>query len=498
MSNHNYNRRDFLRSTGAAFLGFAAGRTLDDARTAVSRANRPNIIYIMLDELGYFELSCMGNDKLKTPNIDRIVSEGMRFTQCLAGGCVCAPTRSVLMTGKHAGHTTVRQNGGGLALRRVDTTIADILKRGGYATGGFGKWGLGDCGTTGVPESHGFDVFYGYYHQVHAHSYYPRYLLRNSVKEYLPGNTGDYYKGGTFAQYRIFDETMKFIRANKNKPFFCYCPWTPPHGLWGFPKDDPAWKLYKDKPWTAGQRKSTDSRVYAAMVNMIDRQVGQILAILEELDLDRITILFFCGANGGQPYFYRGEPGKPKSKEPPFPNGFFGPNLNPKTGERFRGGKGNLYEGGLRIPFIVRWPGHIEAGSTTDHLCCFTDIMPTLAELVDTKPAADTDGISMTPTLLGERKVGRKQKKHKYLYWEFGGQVAVRMDNYKAVKPGPNKPFELYDLSADIEEKVNIAGRHPQIVKQLAAFAQEAHTENIPGGYLPGGREKGFKGHQAD
>ena len=222
----------------AASPGFAAG------------AQRPpNIVYIMLDEWGYFESSGMGHPLLKTPNIDRMATEGMRFTRMHAGANVCAPTRCTLMTGKHTGHATVRANGGGLPMRADDVTLATVLKRAGYATGGFGKWGLGDRGTTGVPEKHGFDVFFGYYHQVHAHSFFPNYLLRNSEKVPLPGNTGDFEKGATFSQDLIFAESVKFIREHKDGPFFAYLPWTPPHGRWGMPEDEPAWKQFKDAPW---------------------------------------------------------------------------------------------------------------------------------------------------------------------------------------------------------------------------------------------------------
>ena len=213
-------RRDFMKGLGG---GTALGLLPAGCQTIRlgGRGRPPNIVYVILDELGYFELSCMGNEHLKTPNIDRMAAEGMRFTRALAGGPVCAPTRSVLLTGQHLGHTAVRENGGGDALRADDVTVADVLKRAGYATGGFGKWGVGDRGTTGVPEKHGFDIFYGYYHQVHAHSFFPNYLLRNSVKEPLPGNTGDFHKGETYAQYRIYDETVDFIRRNKDRPFFC-------------------------------------------------------------------------------------------------------------------------------------------------------------------------------------------------------------------------------------------------------------------------------------
>ncbi len=486
------SRRSFIVQTTAAAAFAASG-------TAASSPKKrpPNIIFIMLDELGYFELSCMGNKHLITPNIDKMAAEGMRFTQALAGSPICAPTRSVLMTGKHSGHTTVRSNGGG-DLRAEDVTIAQVLKKAGYATGGFGKWGIGERGTTGVPEKHGFDIFYGYYNQVHAHSYYPNYLVKNSEKVPLEGNTGDIHKGKTFSHYLIFDETMKFIRENKDHPFFCYCPWTPPHGQWGFPEDDPSWEIYGEKEWDAGYQKSpNDAQKYAAMVNMADRHVGEIFKLLKKLDLEENTIVFFCGDNGGQPYFYNDA----------HPEGFFKPN-----GGVFRGRKGNLYEGGLRIPMIVRWPGKIDPGQVSDFLWYFPDVTPTLTELAGTETPADTDGISIVPTLLGEDKAGKKQKEHEFLYWEFMGSRAVRMENWKAIAPGKGKrtiiqnddgtteyrwswsksEFELYNLSEDIGEQNNIADKHPDILNKMIAFAKQSHAPNFVGKTLD--PEMGFQG----
>ena len=443
---------------------------------------KPNIIYIMLDEWGYYEWSGMGHPILQTPNIDRMAKRGMRFTQALAGGNVCAPTRSVLLTGQHAGHTTVRSNGGGSALRADDVTIGEVLKKAGYATGGFGKWGVGDRGTTGVPEKHGFDVFFGYYHQVHAHTYYPKYLLRNSEIVPLKGNTDDYLKGETFSHQLIYDEAIAFIRANKDRPFFCYCPFTPPHGLWGMPADEPAWLKYKDKQWDhKNQRGTHDAQMYAAMIEMIDRQVGEIFDLLKELKIEDNTIVFLCGDNGGQPYF----------RNEKHPDGFLRPNVDPKTGTRFRGGKGNFYEGGLRVPMIVCWPGKVKAGAVSDLLWYFPDVMPTLAELAGVEPAKNTDGISILPTLLGEDAVGRKQQAHEYLYWEDPKSVAVRMGHWKAVKPGKDPKFELYDLSKDIEEATDVAGRHPEILAKMQAFAAEAHRPAVPGKFL--NPELGFK-----
>jgi len=421
----------------------------------------PNIVYIMMDEWGYFESSAMEHPILKTPNIDKIAAEGMRFTQLLAGGNVCAPTRSTLMTGLHTGHTTVRSNGSRAPLPVGEPTLARMLKSAGYSTGGFGKWGLGDRGTTGVPENQGFDVFFGYYHQVHAHTYYPRYLLRNSKQIYLPGNTNDYHQGETFSHSLIHKEGLQFIRdhGSKKKPFFAYLAWTPPHGQWGMPKDDPAWLKYKDKVWDAkNQLGEHDAQMYAAMVEMVDRQIGEIAQLLKELEIDKNTIIFICGDNGGQDYF--------KTKQ--HPHGFLAPNLNPKTGVRFRGGKGNFYEGGLRVPFIVRWPGKIREGSVSNHLGYFPDVMPTLAELTGANARNDTDGISFAPTLLGKSD----QEQHEFLYWQDPKWEAVRMGDWKAVRSKKRTSFELYDLSKDLGELNNVAKSNPDIMKQMKAFSQ--------------------------
>ena len=338
-----------------------------------------------------------------------------------------------------------------------------------------------------MPEKQGFDIFFGYYHQVHAHTYYPRYLLRNSEKVYLEGNTGDYHTGEVFSHGLIHAGGLKFIRENKDRPFFAYLPWTPPHGLWGMPEDDPAWQKYKDKTWDAkNQRGTHDAQMYAAMIEMADRQIGEIMALLRELEIDENTIVFLCGDNGGQPYFSNDR----------HPHGFLAPNLNPKTGERFRGGKGNFYEGGLRIPFIVRWPGRIKAGAVSDHLGYFPDVMPTLAELAGAEPSPDTDGISFVPTLLGEKAAGRKQKQHEYLYWEDPKSTAVRMGNWKAMRPKKKTSFELYDLSKDIEELNDVAAQHPDILETMKRYAQEAHAPVRNGEILDA--SLGFKGHHAD
>ncbi len=428
--------------------------------------DQPNIIYLMLDEWGYFESGHMGHEVLLTANIDQFASEGMRFTNALAGAPVCGPTRCTLLTGLHSGHTSMRINNGFAPIREGEPTLASMLKSEGYITGGFGKWGIGGRGTSGVPEKHGFDEFFGYYDQVHAHTYYPQYLIHNSKEVPLEGNTGiSFYEGETHAQDEIFKQSIRFIRSSKDHPFFCYLPWTPPHGLWGIDADDPSWKLFKDKPWTAGQRTENDAKVYAAFLHMVDRQIGEIMTLLKELSIDDHTLFFLCGDNGGQDYF----------KDSEHPHGFFGPNLNPHTGERFRAGKGSLYEGGLKVPFLVRWPGKIKAGSVSDHLLYFPDVMPTLAALIHAD-CPKTDGISFLPTLLGQSG----QQQHAFMYWEYQNQTAVRMNQWKAYK-GRNNNWQLYDLSKDIEEKYNISSSNQNILNQLIKFANTSHVPIKPG-----------------
>ena len=425
---------------------------------------RPNIVYIMADELGYYELSCMGNPNIQTPRIDQFAAEGIRFTQALAGSSLCAPTRCCLMTGKHGGHTSVRSNGGGTPLRAGEETVASVLKARGYATGGYGKWGCGGRGSTGVPEQHGFDEFFGYYDQVHAHSYYPPYLVRNSQEVALKGNRGQ-SDGEVYSHYVIFNKALSFIRENQNQPFFCYLPITPPHGIFDIPDSDPAWTIYRDKPWPEQARR------FAAMVTMVDRQVGELLDLLRELGLEKNTIVFFCGDNGGNDYF--------KSKT--HPRGFHGANVNPHTGVEFRGKKGNLYEGGLRIPMMARWPGQIQAGRVSDHLWYFPDVLPTLAELSAATPPKDIDGISIVPTLLGQEKAGRPQEQHEYLYWELRQQIAVRMNHWKAIRPRQNGAWELYNLAEDVSETNNLAEQHADVLGKMKAFANAAHEPVVEG-----------------
>ena len=419
---------------------------------------RPNVIYIVSDELGYYEPGFMGNRNLQTPHLDKLAAEGIVFRNMLAGSSVCAPTRCCLLTGKHSGHTSVRSNGGGTPLRAEEETIASVLKTRGYATGGFGKWGCGGRDSTGVPEKHGFDVFLGYYDQVHAHTYYPPYLIKNSEEVPLAGNRGG-SEGQTYSHYVIHDAAMNFIREHRAGPFFAYLPYTPPHGNFDIPGSDPAWAIYKDKPWPEPARR------YAAMVSLVDRQVGEILDLLKQLGIDENTIVLFSGDNGANDYF--------KSAE--HPRGIHGGNKHPATGVEYRGTKGTLYEGGLRIPFVARWPGKIAPGRASEHLGYFPDLLPTLAEIAGARAPADIDGLSILPELIGEAAAGRKQAQHDYLYWEINAWTAIRQGAWRAVRPKPNQPWELYDLSADPSESRDLAAAKPEILERLTALAAKAH-----------------------
>ena len=440
----------------------------------------PNIVYIMADDLGYAHLGCYGQKIIRTPHVDRMAAEGMMFTQVYAGCNVCAPCRSVLMTGLHMGHTPVRGNSGGIPIRDTDVTVAEVLKKAGYATGGFGKWGLGDNGTPGVAYKQGFDRFFGYYDQVHAHSYYPRYLWNNGEKFPLKGNdgrdrdglTGD--KRVTYSADEIMRKAREFIRKNRDRPFFCYIPSTVPHTELLVPGDslkEYAGRFPEPNPWTSPRNhyaaQPQPRAAFAAMVTRLDLEVGRILELLKELDLDRKTIVFFTSDNGGQ-----GGGG-------PDP-GFF------EANGPLRGFKGMMTEGGLRVPMVVRWPGRVRPG-TVNHLpWYFADVMPTLAELAGASGhvPAGIDGISVAPSILGQDG----QKKHEFLYWEKprfrNGKIrpetleqAVRMGDWKAIRKRPGAPMELYNLARDLGEATNVADRNPDVVAKIAKIMDREHVD---------------------
>ena len=312
--------------------------------------------------------------------------------------------------------------------------MAEVLKKAGYVTGGFGKWGLGNQGKDGAAERQGFDLFYGYYNQWHAHTYYT-HLFRNSKKVEL---------NGRYTHHAIFDETIKFIKNNKDKPFFLYCPWTPPHAAYQIPEDEPAWKMYKDKPWPH------DARVAAAMDTMMDRHVGEITALLKKLGIYQNTLMFFTSDNGAAKRF---------------------DGIHNSSGV-MQGKKRSLNEGGIRVPMVVRWPDKIKAGRVSGHPWYFPDVMPTFAEIggVSTEVPEDIDGISILPTLLDKGV----QKQHEYMFWQYGVR-AVRSGKWKGIGKGGH--LYLYDLSEDIEEKNDLSSKHPEIAARMKKYITIGYRE---------------------
>lgn len=415
-------------------------------------ADRPNIIFVMADDQGYGDLGCYGSKHVQTPAMDQLAREGMRFTDCYSGSAVCGPTRAVLMTGLHPGHARRRDNTAKarlddfpdrplVPLRESDVTIASVLKEAGYATGGFGKWGIGNPGTTGTPEQHGFDHFYGYLDQVHAHTFYTHELWRDGKMEPLPGNENG--KEGTYSHDVIADAALDFIRKYQDQPFFLYLPYTPPHGKYVVPSDAP----YSDKPW------SQTVKNYAAMITRMDGDVAEMMALLKELKIDEKTIVFYTSDNG---------PNRPFLKD-----------LN--SGGPFRGIKRDLYEGGIRCPMIVRWPGKVEAGTVSDFAWTHKDFFATACELAGIKAPSGLDSVSVLPTLLG-----KDQSPQPYLYWEIFSPFhqAVRMGDWKVVRFGTEEPMELYDLRSDIAESKNIAKQHPEVVAKIAQIMINARTDD--------------------
>lgn len=416
------------------------------ARAAAAEA-KPNIVFILADDSGLGEFGCYGGKVIPTPNVDRLAAEGMTFSRAYSGNAVCAPTRCVIMTGLHPGHELRRANQskiGLLALATDTMTTARMLRNAGYATGGFGKWGLGNEGTSGAAEKQGFDIFYGYYDQVHAHSYYPDDLTRNGVREKLPGNKNG--KGSQYSHDLIEAETLKFIEAGAKggKPFFCYAAWTLPHGNY----EIPSYANFADKPWPE------NVKIHAAMIARLDTGVGRVMAKLKELGIDQNTLVVFSSDNGAE------GPGRET--------------FNATAG--LRGHKRYLYEGGIRAPFIVRWPGRIAGNVASDLLTGQLDLMATFAELASTT-APRNDGLSIVPTLMGRPQ----SVKHEFLYWEiYEGpspfQQAVRMGRWKGYRTGTKAPLELYDLETDFAETKDVAAQHPEEVKAIAAIMAREHV----------------------
>ena len=459
----------FLLLRFAILLTIAAmaicGSVGDLSLAAAEKPNRPpNIIFIMADDLGYGELGCYGQKKIRTPHIDRLAAEGMRFTQCYAGSHVCQPSRSVLMTGLHTGHTAVRANHVDQLLLDEDVTVAEILKKQGYATGAFGKWGLGFEQTSGHPNRQGFDEFFGHLLQVHAHFYYPFWVWDNEERYAFPENENN--KRGDYVHDVIHARAMEFIHLHKDEPFFAYLPYIIPHVELVVPDDSE--KPYRGKfpkraipDPRANYIGSKDGLVtFAGMISRLDSHVGEIMRLLKQLELDENTIVIFTSDNGGQ----NGGKDKGWTAMTDFFEGN-GP---------LRGYKGSYYEGGIRVPLIARWPGKISAGAVSDHICGFWDVLPTLSELAGAEIPEKTDGISLVPTLIQQGE----QSLHEAIYWEYTSTEpwksrAARMGRYKAVQNRPQSKIELYDLETDIGEQNNLAKQHPEIVAKLERFMDE-------------------------
>jgi len=460
------NRREWLRAVGGAGAGLWAASSM--AAPALE-AKRPNIIYIMADDLGYGDLGCYGQTVVRTPNIDRLASEGIRFTQCYAGSTVCAPSRCSLMTGLHTGHCWIRGNLR-VPLRPEDVTVASLLKDRGYSTGLIGKWGLGNEGTTGVPGKHGFDYFFGYLDQGHAHNYYPDYLWRNEERIPIPENVQS-AKAGVAAKKVVYShdlfakEALAFVEKHQKEPFFLYLALTTPHAndeggaATGDGMEVPDYGPYGDKDWPSPQKGQ------AAMITRMDRDVGKLLGRVAELGLDENTIIFFASDNG------------------PHKEGGVKPDFFHSSGT-LRGIKRDLYEGGIRVPMIVRWKGTLKAGQTSEQVWAFWDLLPTLVELAGGVVPVNIDGISITPTLRNfglPKSVDSAQRQHEYLYWEFhegGSKQAVRAGRWKGVRTAKGASLELYDLESDSAETKNVASEHPEVVSRIEGYLASARTEN--------------------
>jgi arylsulfatase A-like enzyme len=420
-----------------------------------SSQRKPNVILVVADDLGRGDLGAYGQRFIRTPNLDRMARDGVRFTDAYAPSPVCAPSRASLMTGLHQGHARIRGNEGRnnerVPLRTEDVTVAEVLQGAGYRTGVVGKWGLGEPGTTGVPGRQGFDYFFGYLNQNHAHNYYPDYLWRNDERVSLPQ--------GTYAHDLFTREALDFIRREAAKPFFLYLAYTLPHAnneltrRTGNGMEVPSDAPYTREPWSPQQRN------YAAMVTRLDADVGKVLALLQELRLDGETVVIFTSDNGPQG---RGEGGYDQT-------------LFDSNGP-FRGLKRELYEGGIRVPLLVRWPGRVPPGRINAQPATLCDLMPTFTAAAGARAAQRTDGVSLLSLLLGGRAPRRE-----YLYWEFhegGFAQAVRIGRWKAVRHGARGAVELYDLRADAGETRDVAARHTALVQRAEEIMRREHVES--------------------
>jgi arylsulfatase A-like enzyme len=423
-----------------------------------SAAERPNIIHIMADDLGYGDLGCFGQQQIRTPRLDRLAAEGMRLTSYYAGSTVCRPSRLVLWTGKHTGRTAINSNAS-YVLQPSDVTVAELLQEAGYVTGGAGKWTLGGVGTSGHPNRKGFGFWMGYLDQSEAHNYYPTHLWLNDQKFPLPGNVlSDHPEARgrvsvqrvTYSHDVITEQALGFVRKHQRDTFLLHVHWTIPHAnneggrVTGDGMEVPDYGIYADRNWP------NTAKGQAAMITRMDSDVGRLVDLLRELEIDRRTLIVFTSDNG--PHSEGGHKHE-----------FFDAN------GPLRGFKRDLYDGGIRVPTIAWWPGKVQAGSVSDEPLAFYDYLPTACELAGVEPPDGIDGISYVPTLLG-----RPQTPHPYLYWKYENKEAIRQGIWKGVRPAAGKPLELYQLDEDIGEQNNVAAQHPEVVKRLEELMQAA------------------------
>ncbi len=507
MSIKNFTRRQFLKSLGAGAAAMAMSGCIGDFERAFGGKKRPNIIFVLADDLGYADLGCYGQIErgrkglpaIQTTNIDILAAEGVRFTDHYAGSTVCAPSRFCLMTGKHTGRPGVIGNKGGNSISEDEIVVTQLLKKGGYTSGLFGKWGLaGTPELPGAPLKKGFDEYFGYLNQAHAHNYYPEFLWRNDEKVFLRNEVAEESKahGGLagiatkrldYSHDMIFDKALEFIKKHKDGPFFLYLPVTIPHAnseakpqasekfipkeLAGHREragmEVPDAGQYQDKDWPGPEKG------YAAMVSRLDSDVGRMMALLKKLNIDEDTIVFFSSDNG---------PHDTAGHDPEFFD----------SNGPLRGIKRDLYEGGIRVPLIVRWPGKIKAGAVSNHCSAFWDFLPTFTELAGAEAPKGIDGVSMVPTLMDEPD---KQKTHRFLYWEyrnkeFGDVKAARFDDkrtgdWKGVQldfvKNPNAPIEVYNLKEDIGETRNVAAERADIVTTFKTYFRAIEAEQTMG-----------------
>jgi arylsulfatase A-like enzyme len=454
-----------------ASAGSSDSKQKDENRTT----DRPNIIFILVDDLGYGDIGCFGQKKIRTPHIDRMAAEGIRFTEAYAGNAVCAPCRSSLMQGLHPGHARVRGNminDYRESLQEGDFTVAMMLQEAGYKTGLFGKWGLGLYNQYGIPNRMGFDEFFGYLNQRHAHCHYPEFLYHNQERIYFPEN-GTHHMIENYGGEQSYDingicqpkgiedpskasyafdlyceRSLEFVRENRDNPFFMYLAYTPPHGSYVVPELG----IYNRMEW------SLSHKVYAAMITRVDEEIGILMQLLSDLNIERNTLLFFASDNGNT---------DGNAQEGEIPTAVFFNNESPRAGR-----KGDILDGAFHVPAIARWSGKIKPGQVSDHIWAMWDFLPTVAELTGISPPEDNDGISILPTLLGKSE---EQKEHDFLYWEYKAEQSVRMGNWYGYKNKKGK-LEIYNLFKNPDQDRDLSADHPQVAGMIEKIMKNEHA----------------------